>query len=49
MSIKAKLKKSDRQTNLEKYRVAVNKILQSIISEPKSNLLRYQKAEIQIF
>ena len=34
--MKAKLKKSDRQTNIEKYRVAVHKILQNIISEQKS-------------
>ncbi len=31
--IKATLKKLDRQTNIEKYRVAVHKILQNITSD----------------
>ena len=37
--IKARLKKLVRQTNIEKYRVAVHKILQNIISEQNSYLL----------
>ncbi len=33
MSTKVKLKRSDRQTNTDEYRVTVHKILQNIIPE----------------
>ncbi len=46
-TINAKLKKSDRLTNVEKYRVAVqiHKVLQNMILGQKSYLLRHQKVE----
>ena len=37
--IKAKLKKSDRLKNIDKYRVAAHKILNIIIIELKSKIL----------
>ena len=37
--IKAKLKNGDRQTNIDKYRLAVHKILQNIILDQKFDLL----------
>ena len=44
-TLKAKLKKTDRQTNIEKYRMAdKHKLLQYIISV-KIFLLRHQKME----
>ncbi len=46
--MKAKLKKSDRKTNIEKDRVDSYEILRNIISVQKSHLLRrQQKAEKQ--
>ncbi len=37
--IKAKLKKSDEQKIIDKYRVVANEILQNVISEQKFDLL----------
>ena len=39
--IKAKVKKSDGQTNIDKYRVAGDTILQNSISDRKVDLLRH--------
>ena len=47
MTSKAKLKQSDGQTNIEKYRVAAHKMLQNIIAKQICYLLRHQKAEKQ--
>ena len=41
--LKAKLKKSDGQMNIAKYRVVAHKILLNIISEQKLDLLRHLK------
>ena len=39
--IKTKLNKSDRQTNIDKYKVAAHKILQNILLKQKFDLLRH--------
>ena len=39
--IKAKLKKSDGQMNIDKYRVAAHSTLQNIISKQNFNLLHH--------
>ncbi len=41
--LKAKLKESNGQTNIDKHIVAAYKILQNVVSEQKINSLRHQK------
>ena len=43
--IEAKLKKWDRQTNVERYKVAAHKVLQNIFSVQTSYILSQHKAE----
>ena len=39
--LKVKLKNSDGQTNIDKYKVAAHKLLQNILSKQKFDLLRH--------